>query len=141
MRFQFVAQQVQLIDSIDMPKLTNNDIKRTFGITARFTAEEHRALCEAAERLNASPALFAREVLLASAKTNPTERLLLAKTCKVEAMLQLLFGGLFQQLNEQKRFEQEHFRQALEAAEAVQFRKADEHLTKHIPVAAGGANV
>jgi SpoVK/Ycf46/Vps4 family AAA+-type ATPase len=138
--FVFVPQHVQLIDFIDMPKLTNNDVKRTFGITARFTAEEHRALCEAAERLNTSPALFAREVLLASIKTNATDRLILAKTCKVEAMLQLLFGGLFQQLNEQKRFEQEHFRQALETAEAVQFRKADEHMTKHIATAAGVTN-
>jgi hypothetical protein len=123
---------VQLIDSIRMPKLTNNDVKRTFGITARFTAEEHRALREAAERLNTSPASFAREVLLASTKTMPTERLLLAKTCKVEAMLQLLFGGLFAQLNDNTRFEKEHFRQALDTAEAAQFRKADEHMTKHI---------
>lgn len=114
-----------------MPQLTNNDAKRTFGITARFTAEEHKALREAAERLNTTPASFAREVLLASTKATPTERLILAKTCKLEAMLQLLFGGLFQQLNEQKTFEQEHFRQALETAEAVQFRKAEEHMTKH----------
>jgi len=46
-------------------------------------------------------------------------------------MLQLLFGGLFAQMNDNKPFEKEHFRQALETAEALQFRKADEHLLKH----------
>jgi len=89
LHFGSVAQQVQLIDFIHMPKLTNNDVKRTFGITARFTAEEHRALREAAERLNTTPALFAREVLLASIKISSSDRLILAKTCKVEALLQL----------------------------------------------------
>ena len=46
-------------------------------------------------------------------------------------MVQLLFGGLFSQLNDRITFEKEHFAQALERAEAVQFRKADEQLAKH----------
>jgi hypothetical protein len=57
---------------------------------------------------------------------------MLAKTCKVEALLQLLFGGLLAQLNDNKPFGREHFRQALETAEAVQFRKADEHVLKYV---------
>ena len=115
-----------------MPKLVNTDSRRAFSVTAKLTAAEHALLIKASERVNLRPSEFAREAVLALTKGSPTERLLLAKTCKVEAMLQLLFGGLFQQLNEHKRFEQEHFRQALETAEAVQFRKADEHMTKHI---------
>ena len=79
-----------------------------------------------------SPSAFARDVLLASTNATTTERLILAKTCKVEAMLQLFFGGLFAQLNDNKPFERDHFRQVLETAEAVQFRKADEHMIKHV---------
>ncbi len=114
-----------------MPKLASSRTKRPFSITAKLTEEEHAALIQTAERLHMRPSAFAREVLLSSTNASPTERLLLAKTCKVEALLQLLFGGLFAQLNDHQPFEQEHFRQALEAAESVQFRKAEEHMLKH----------
>jgi len=114
-----------------MPRLTKNDSNRPFRLTARFTTEEQTLLVETAKRLNMTPAGFARAVLLSSTQASPIERLLLAKTCKVEAMLQLLFGGLFSQLNDRITFEREHFVQALERAEAVQFRKADEQLAKH----------
>jgi len=114
-----------------MPRLKPKSSKRIFKVTARLTSDEETQLIEAARRRNMSPSAFAREAVLASAKVNPNERLLLAKTCKVEAMLQLLFGGLFAQINDNKPFEKEHFRQALETAEALQFRKADEHLLKH----------
>jgi hypothetical protein len=86
---------------------------------------------DAAKRLNMRPSGFARAVVLSSTEASPIERLLLAKACKLEAMLQLLFGGLFSQLNDRITFEKEHFAQALERAEAVQFRKADEQLAKH----------
>ncbi len=92
-------------------------------------------LVETAKRLNMTPAGFARAVLLSSTQASPIERLLLAKTCKVEAMVQLLFGGLFSQLNDRITFEKAHFVQALERAEAVQFRKADEQLAKHTTAA------
>ncbi|SRR5579883_1332982 len=114
-----------------MPRLKPKSSKRIFKVTARLTSDEEIQLIEAARRRNMSPSAFAREAILASAQLNPSERLLLAKTCKVEAMLQLLFGGLFAQMNDNKPFEKEHFRQALETAEALQFRKADEHLLKH----------
>jgi uncharacterized protein (DUF1778 family) len=108
-----------------MPRLTQNSSNRPYKLTARFTTEEETLIVEAAHRLNMTPSAFARQALLASTQASETERLLLAKTCKVEAMLQLLFGGLFAQLNDNKTFEKEHFRQALEIAEAVQFRKAE----------------
>ena len=114
-----------------MPRLTKNDSNRPFRLTARFTTEEQTLLVETAKRLNMTPAGFARAVLLSSTQASPIERLLLAKTCKVEAMVQLLFGGLFSQLNDRITFERAHFVQALERAEAVQFRKADEQLAKH----------
>ena len=118
-----------------MPKLASPRMKRPFSITAKLTEEEHAALIQTAERLSMRPSAFAREVLLSSVQASPTETLLLAKTCKVEAMLQLLFGGLFAQLNDNIPFEKEHFKQALDTAEVVQFRKAEEHMLKHI---AGG---
>ncbi len=114
-----------------MPRLKPKSSKRNFKVTARLTSDEEIQVIEAARGRNMSLSAFAREAILASAKLNPSERLLLAKTCKVEAMLQLLFGGLFAQMNDNKPFEKEHFRQALETAEALQFRKADEHLLKH----------
>ena len=114
-----------------MPKLKNREFKRAFAITAKFTADEQAIVLAAAERLHMKPSAFARQAVIASTKLSATERLLLAKTCKVEALLQLLFGGLFAQLNDNKPFERDHFRQALDTAEAVQFRKADEHVIKH----------
>jgi len=114
-----------------MPHLNEKASKRPFSVTAKFTNEEKTLLMDAAKRLNMRPSGFARAVLLSSAQASPIERLLLAKTCKVEAMLQLLFGGLFSQLNDRITFERAHFVQALERAEAVQFRKADEQLAKH----------
>ena len=114
-----------------MPLLNEKASKRPFSVTAKFTNEEKTLIIDAAKRLNMRPAGFARAVLLSSTQASPIERLMLAKTCKVEAMLQLLFGGLFSQLNDRITFEREHFVQALERAEAVQFRKADEQLAKH----------
>ena len=114
-----------------MPHLNEKASKRPFSVTAKFTNEEKTLIIDAAKRVNMRPAGFARAVLLSSTQASPIERLLLAKTCKVEAMLQLLFGGLFSQLNDRITFEREHFVQALERAEAVQFRKADEQLAKH----------
>jgi len=114
-----------------MPLLNEKASKRRFSVTAKFTNEEKTLIIDAAKRVNMRPAGFARAVLLSSTQASPIERLLLAKTCKVEAMLQLLFGGLFSQLNDRITFEREHFVQALERAEAVQFRKADEQLAKH----------
>ena len=87
-----------------MPRLKPKSSKRTFKLTARLTAEEEKQVIDAARRRNMSPSAFAREVLLASTRTTSSERLLLAKACKVEAMLQLLFGGLFAQLNDNKLF-------------------------------------
>ena len=55
-------------------------------------------------------------------------------------MIQLLFGALFAQLNDNQPFEKEHFRQALETAEAVQFRKAEEHILKHMIAGKRGVN-
>ena len=115
-----------------MPRLTKKSSKRTYKVTARFTPDEDKIVVEAARRRNMSPSAFARDVLLASTNATTTERLILAKACKVEAMLQLFFGGLFAQLNDNKPFERDHFRQALETAEAVQFRKADEHMIRHV---------
>lgn len=123
-----------------MPKLASTQSKRPFSVTAKLTADEYARLIETAERLNMKPSAFAREVLLSSTKASPTERLLLAKTCKVEAMVQLLFGGLFAQLNDNTPFEKEHFRQALETAESVQFRKAEEHMMRHVSAVKGAAH-
>ena len=114
-----------------MPLLNEKASKRPFSVTAKFTNEEKTLIIDAAKRLNMRPAGFARAVLLSSTQASPIERLLLAKTCKLEAMVQLLFGGLFSQLNDRITFERAHFVQALERAEAVQFRKADEQLAKH----------
>lgn len=114
-----------------MPKLTKPSSKRRYSVTAKLTKEEYSIVSAAAERVDMRLSALARHALLASAKLSPSERLLLAKSCKIEAMLQLLFGGLFAQMNDNKPFEKEHFRQALETAEALQFRKADEHLLKH----------
>jgi hypothetical protein len=114
-----------------MPRLKPKSNKRTFKVTARLTSEEEEQLIAAARKRDMSLSAFAREAVLASLRATPSERLMLAKTCKIEAMLQLLFGGLFAQLNDNKPFEREHFRQALETADAVQFRKADEHVLKH----------
>jgi hypothetical protein len=114
-----------------MPKLNNCGLKRSFAVTSKFTEQEYAVILAAAERLRMKPSAFVRQAVIASTKLNASERLLLAKTCKLEAMMQLLFGGLFAQLNDNKPFERDHFRQALETAEAVQFRKADEHVLKH----------
>ena len=114
-----------------MPRLTKSNSNRPFRLTARFTTEEQALLVEASKRLNMTPSGFARAVLLSATQVSPIERLLLAKTCKLEALLQLFFGGLFSQLNDRITFEKDHFREALERAEAVQFRKADEQLAKH----------
>ena len=114
-----------------MPHLNEKASKRPFSVTAKFTNEEKTLLMDAAKRVNMRPSGFVRTVVLSSTQASPIERLLLAKTSKVEAMLQLLFGGLFSQLNDRITFEREHFVQALERAEAVQFRKADEQLAKH----------
>ena len=105
--------------------------KRPFCVAAKFSSEEKTLILEAAKKLNMRPSAFVRAVVLSSTQTSPIDRLLLAKTCKLEALLQLFFGGLFSQLNDQIRFEKEHFRSALERAESVQFRKADEQLAKH----------
>ena len=129
--FVSTCQPIDCICFTYMPRLTKKASNRPFRLTARFTTEEQTLLVETANRLNMTPSGFARAVLLASTQASPIERLLLAKTCKVEAMLQLLFGGLFSQLNDRIPFEKEHFRQALENAEAVQFRKADEQLARH----------
>ena len=123
-----------------MPRLTQTTSKRPFSVTAKFTTEERTLIVEAAKRLNMRPSGFARAVVLASTETAPIDRLLLAKTCKLEALLQLFFGGLFSQLNDRITFEKDHFRQALERAEEVQFRKADEQLAKHT-TSAKAANV
>lgn len=114
-----------------MPRLKTKSSKRTYKVTARLTPEEEQQVVEAARRRNLSPSAFAREVLLASTRATISERLILAKACKVEALLQLFFGGLFAQLNDKKPFEKDHFRQAIETAELLQFRKADEHMSKH----------
>lgn len=114
-----------------MPRLKPKSSRRTFKVTARLTSEEEEQLVAAARKRDMSLSAFAREAVLASIRATPSERLTLAKTCKIEAMLQLFFGGLFAQLNDNKPFEREHFRQALETAEAVQFRKADEHLVRY----------
>ncbi len=114
-----------------MPKLVNTRAKRSFSVTAKLNAPEHAALIRAAERMNLTPSEFAREALLASTNATTTHRLLLAKTCKIEALLQLLFGGLFAQLNQQETFEEEDFRRVLDMAEAAQFRKAEEHMEKY----------
>jgi hypothetical protein len=114
-----------------MPKLVDTRSKRSFSVTAKLNAAEHAALIRAAERLNLTPSEFAREALLASTNASATQRLLLAKSCKIEAMLQLLFGGLFAQLNQNEMFEEKDFQRALEMAEAAQFRKAEEHMNKY----------
>jgi hypothetical protein len=123
-----------------MPKLVDTRSKRCFSVTAKLNAPEHAALIRAAERMNLTPSEFAREALLASTNATTTQRLLLAKTCKIEAMLQLLFGGLFAQLNQQETFEEEDFQRALEMAEAAQFRKADEHAAKYAIARRGSAH-
>ena len=114
-----------------MPKLVNTRSKRSFSVTAKLTTAEHAALIQAAERVNLTPSEFARETLLAATSASATQRLLLAKACKIEAMLQLFFGGLFAQLNQNETFEEIDFQKALEMAEAAQFRKADEHMMKY----------
>lgn len=114
-----------------MPKLLDTRCKRAFSVTAKLNGAEHAAVIQAAQRLNLTPSEFAREALLASASASATQRLLLAKSCKIEAMLQLLFGGLFAQLNQNETFEEEDFQRALEMAEAAQFRKAEEHTAKY----------
>lgn len=114
-----------------MPKLVDTRCKRSFSVTAKLNAAEHAALIQAAQQLNLTPSQFAREALLASTSASATQRLLLAKSCKIEAMLQLLFGGLFAQLNQNETFEEEDFKWALEMAEAAQFRKAEEHTAKY----------
>jgi hypothetical protein len=114
-----------------MPHLIQTTPKRPFCVAAKFSSEEKALIMEAAKKLNMRPSAFVRAVVLSSTQTSPIDRLLLAKTCKLEAMLQLLFAGLFSQLNDRIPFEGEHFRQALERAEAVQFGKADEQLARH----------
>jgi hypothetical protein len=114
-----------------MPKLVDTRSKRSFSVTAKLNAAEHAALIQATERLNLTPSEFAREALLAAANASVAQRLLLAKSCKIEAMLQLFFGGLFAQLNQNETFEEADFQRALEMAEAAQFRKVEEHMTKY----------
>jgi DNA primase large subunit len=92
---------------------------------------DSKSIIHAAERLNLTPSEFAREALLTAANASVAQRLLLAKSCKIEAMLQLFFGGLFAQLNQNEIFEEADFQRALEVAEAAQFRKVEEHMTKY----------
>ncbi len=126
-----LVSKCQLVDFSHMPRLKPKSSRRTFKVTARLTSEEEEQLVAAARKRDMSLSAFAREAVLASIRATPSERLTLAKTCKIEAMLQLSYGGLFAQLNDNKPSEREHFRQALETAEAVQFRKADEHLVRY----------
>ncbi len=121
-----------------MPKLTKHQSKRAFSVTAKLSADEYEAVSEAAERLKMRPSEFAREILLASTHIQSGDRLLLLKACKIEAMLQLLFGGLFAQMNDRVVFEKEHFKQALDTAETVQVRKAEEHILRYGPAAKTG---
>ena len=120
-----------------MPKLINKASKRPFSITAKLTADEYKQISVAADRLKITPSALSRQALLAATTCSHTERLIIAKTCKVEAMVQLLFGALFAQLNDNSRFEKEHFRQALETAETLQFRKADEHISRYSTLGLG----
>jgi len=117
-----------------MPKLASARTKRPFSITAKLTEEEHAALIQTAERLRMRPSAFARETLLSASEVNPKDRLLLAEICQLRAMIQLLFGGLFAQLNESERFDRDKFRDAIAQAQAAKYRKADESLAAHSPI-------
>ena len=89
---------------------------------------------DAALRFSMTPSKFARETLLSASEVNPKERLLLAEICQVKAMIQLLFGGLFAQLNESQPFDRDKFRDAIAQAQAAKYRKADESLAAHSPI-------
>jgi len=111
-----------------MPKLTKTSLQRSQSVTAKLTVEEEMLLKTAAERESLSPTGYARKVLLSSLRSTPMERLLLAKLCKQEILIQLFFSGLFAQLNQNQRFEAEEFKAAFAKADSAQYRKADELL-------------
>jgi len=120
-----------------MPKLTKTSLHRSQSVTAKLTVEEETLLRTAADRENITPTGYARKVLLSSLRSTPTERLLLARLCKIEGMIQLLFSGLFVQLNEKKLFNGEAFEAAITKADSIQYRKADELLTRYEPIRRG----
>jgi hypothetical protein len=114
-----------------MPKLTKTSLQRSQSVTAKLTVEEEILLREAAEREDLTPSGYARKVLLSSLRSTETERLLLAKLCKIESMMQQFFGGLFTQLNEKKTFGGESFKAVVAKADSTQYQKADELLTAY----------
>jgi hypothetical protein len=120
-----------------MPKLTKTSLQRSQSVTAKLTVEEEILLKTAAEREGLTPTGYARKVLLSSLRSTPTERLLLAKLCRIDGMIQLFFSGLFAQLNLNQRFEVEAFKSALEKADSSQYRKADELLALHASLSRG----
>jgi hypothetical protein len=120
-----------------MPQLQNKNLSQSEKITARFTESESRQVKKRAEEIGTSPSAFARQAILAATEATAMERLILAKLCKMDSLLQTFFGGLFSQLNQQKTFDTEAFKAALEKANSSQYRKADELLALYASVSRG----
>jgi hypothetical protein len=114
-----------------MTQLINKKAIQTEKVTARFTESELEQVKKRAEEQGMNPSAFARQAILTSLRSTPTERLLLAKLCKVESLTQSFFRGLFGQLNQQKTFDVEAFKAALEKADSSQYHKADKLLELH----------
>jgi hypothetical protein len=120
-----------------MPQLTNKETSQPEKVTARFTGRELALVKERAERLNISPSAFARQAILAATEATAMDRLMLAKLCKIEILIQLFFSGLFAQLNQNQRFEAEEFKAAFAKADSAQYRKADELLALYASLRSG----